>query len=627
MSRAQPAFDGARETVWTSPHAALVHKIFVITPEDRFERLPRAGHGGQSRFVFAGRLDNREELGAALRIDPPDLRTMADGTLCLAALERWSREAPPRLEGSFAFALWNETEHTLMLCRDKMGGRPLFYHRNEGFIAFATTFNGLFCLPQVPRAIDEVVLGDILALNTFEQRRTIYRDVLRVPSGCYAVCDAKGMRLETYWTPQRRPLGLKRHEDYVEAAREHLDNAVRPMLRSERPVAVQCSSGLDSPAVAATAARILAPARLAVIVRVPPAALRLPDSDLRCLHEGAGVRALAAMHPNMDVTEVDDDGLHAIDREPALRFALNGLPVFNPLNHGWLSGTVDAAVRGGHRVFLEGGWGNFSLTWGRNSSLHWHLLRGRPVRLLRELLALRRVSGQPLTDIFGHRVLRRLAPAWLQRWRRRQRGQGVGLEHGGFVDPQFLREHDLEERVRTLGGWQNGRVDADPFVARSKWLVRSNEIGRDWQGQTPAFLGLEKRTPLGDPRLIEFCLNVPEEHYLRGGWSRALARDVLADRAPPEIYANRKVGVQSPDWFTRLSLQRDLIQRDVQRIAASPLASRMIDMRRLRAAVDNWPATPEEAEARRAELAAGLTRAMQIGRFICWVEGGNAGPV
>ncbi len=66
----------------------------------------------------------------------------------------------------------------------------------------------------------------------------------------------------------------------------------------------------------------------------------MANSELRCLDEGPGVRALAAMHPNMDVTEIDDGGLHPIDHNPALRFAINGMPVLNPLNHGWLSGTI-----------------------------------------------------------------------------------------------------------------------------------------------------------------------------------------------------------------------------------------------------------------------------------------------
>ncbi|MEI9803380.1 MAG: hypothetical protein WDN48_01580 [Pseudolabrys sp.] len=148
-----PFSTGARETAWSSPHAALIHRLFAITPEDRFERQPRAGLGGHGRLVFAGRLDNREELADALGIAPAALREMAVSALCLAAIERWRLDAPALLEGGFAFALWKESERTLLLCRDKMGGRPLFYHRADGFIAFATTFNGLFC-PSASAARD-----------------------------------------------------------------------------------------------------------------------------------------------------------------------------------------------------------------------------------------------------------------------------------------------------------------------------------------------------------------------------------------------------------------------------------------------------------------------------------------
>lgn len=624
MARALPDFDGAKTKAWTSRYAGLAHRLFIITPEDRLEQQPLAGHGGRSRLVFAGRLDNRESLADELGLTSARLRETADGALCLAAIERWDLEAPARLIGGFAFALWIEDQRRLLLCRDPMGGRPLFYHRGRDFVAFSNAFNPLLALPQVPREIDEVALGDVLALNTFEQTRTIYRGVHRVPSGCYAVWNGEDMKVTAHWTPRRRVLGLKRHEDYVEAAREHLDRAVRPMLRSERPIAVQCSGGLDSPAVAATAARLLTPARLTVVTRVPPAALRGPDAPGRRFNEGPAVRALAAMHPNMDVIEVDDEGLHPVDLYPAMRFAINGVPVFNPLNHGWFSGTIDRVRSGGHRVLLDGGWGNFSLSWGANTSLHWHLLNGSLGRLAHEVLATSRVNRRPLWAVLRRRVLRRLEPDWLQRLLRRRRGLGEGLAHGGFVDPDFLRENNLAGRIAAIGGWRIGRADIDPFVARSQWLVRSNEIGRDWTGQAPAFMGHEKRDPLGDPRLIEFCLNVPEEHYLRDGWTRALARDVIADRTPPEIHANLKFGVQNAEWFHRLSLQRESMLQDIERIAASPLASRMIDMKRLRAALGDWPANAGEAEPFKAELAAGLTRAMQIGRFICWFEGGNA---
>ncbi len=81
MARAQPAFDGARETTWSSPGAALVHKLFAITPEDRRERQPCAGFGGHGRFVFAGRPDNREGLGGALGIAAAASLEIADRAL------------------------------------------------------------------------------------------------------------------------------------------------------------------------------------------------------------------------------------------------------------------------------------------------------------------------------------------------------------------------------------------------------------------------------------------------------------------------------------------------------------------------------------------------------------------
>jgi asparagine synthase (glutamine-hydrolysing) len=618
MARGLPQFDGGRPSSWASHHAALTHKLFVITPEDRLERQPWIGHDGQSRLVFAGRLDNREEVAAALGWSSERLAGSADGALCLAALERWEEAAPARLIGGFAFALWDESRRRLLLARDPMGGRPLFYHRGRQGLAFATSFNALFALPEIPRALDEAMIAELLLPSTMEQTRTLYQDIIRVPSGCLAVADAEGIRVEHYWTPQRRALGLRSHDDCVEAAREQLDRATRPMLRSETQVAVQCSGGLDSPAVAATAARLLAPARLTLVTRVPAAGHHPADTAKARFDEGPAVRALAAMHRNMDLILVDDDGLHPVDLDPAMRFAINGIPVFNPLNHGWFSGTVDRVRSGGHRVLLDGGWGNLTLGWGQKSSLHADLLSRSPLRVLRELLAIARVTERPFTRVLRQHVLRKLEPEWSRRWRR---GSDTVRPPGGFLNRDYW--HDHGQRLVENRALRFGRMDPDPFVARSRMLIRSNEIGRDWTGQAPAFLGHEKRDPLGDPRLIEFCLNVPESHYLRNGWPRALIRDAIADRTPPEIHANLKFGVQDAEWFHRLGLQREAIAKDVERFASSPLAARVIDIPRMRALLADWPADAAAAQSRKNDLANGLTRATQIGRFICWVEGVN----
>ena len=170
---------------------------------------------------------------------------MADGALCLTAIERWGEDAAAHLFGAFVFACWNERDRRLLLCRDPMGERCLYFHSGANFIAFATTIDALHALPEVPYALDETVVGDRLANNPFEARRTIYRGIDRVRPGEIVVCAGRDTTMRRYWQPRRRALGLKSHGDCVEAAREQLDRAVARTLRSAQPVAISASGGLD----------------------------------------------------------------------------------------------------------------------------------------------------------------------------------------------------------------------------------------------------------------------------------------------------------------------------------------------------------------------------------------------
>ena len=153
-----------------------------------------------------------------------------------------------------------------------------------------------------------------------------------------------------------------------------------------------------------------------------------------------------------------------------------------------------------------------------------------------------------------------------------------------------------------MGGWNDERKWGDPFDMRAHWLINSGGLARDIVAQMHALRGYELRNPLADPRLIEFCLNVPEEHYLRDGRPRALQRDAIADRVPAEIYNNYKFGEQVPEWFDRLSARRGNVLADIERIARSPLASRAIDIDGLRRAAQNWPADARAAEGGRPQV-------------------------
>ncbi len=539
------------------------------------------------------------------------------------AIERWGEDAPAHLFGAFTFACWNERDRRLLLCRDPMGERCLYFHSGANFIAFATTIGALHALPNVPRALDETVVGDRLANNPFEARRTVYRGIERVHAGEIVLCAGGDVTIRRYWQPQRRTLGLKSHDDCVEAAREQLDRAVARTLRSAQPVAISASGGLNSSGVAATAARLLAPGRLAVYTRVPPPGFNPPETVRTYYSERSKVAALAGMHPNMDVSFVDDAGLHAFDSEPFRAISAMRFPIGTPHNLGWFAQLDDRVAANGHHVLLTGQPGNLSLGWLGQNLLDQLVARGSWLQAAREVFARRRVTGRSVVATVRTSILSPRWPAALRWVRRRWQGVGEGNEHNTFLSPAFAREHRLVERIRDIGGWSDKVMGRDPFEARAYWLINARAQGRDLRGQMLATRGIEVREPLGDARLVEFCLNVPEEHYLRDGRPRALQRDVIADRVPPEIYNNYKFGEQVPEWFDRLSARRDGLLADIERIARSPLASHAIDVDGLRRAAQNWPADAQAANTAGPKFRYGVARAVAVGNFICWFEGGN----
>ncbi|HXU94723.1 MAG TPA: hypothetical protein VFP33_13815, partial [Gallionella sp.] len=124
---------------WAEGGAALLIRQRIVTREDLAERQPLGGGGGKRVLVYDGRLDNREEIAAALGVRLNG-ETVPDGHLLLAALERWGEQALPRLIGDFALALWDKENRKLLLARDQMGRRTLYYHHGGNFVAFATTY-------------------------------------------------------------------------------------------------------------------------------------------------------------------------------------------------------------------------------------------------------------------------------------------------------------------------------------------------------------------------------------------------------------------------------------------------------------------------------------------------------
>ena len=588
---------------------------------------PLVSRGGRTLFAALARLDNREELGAALGFAPAELARLSDADLLLRMFEDYGEAGVARCLGAFAFALWDPDTRALILGRDCLGNKPLFYHCGRGFVAFATTLGALLALPDVPREIDDVALAHFMALDMSEGPRTFYRGIERVPSRGLVTIDGASPRHRHYWTPNLdAPPPYRREDDYIARARELFDQAIAAATRDTPHVAISTSGGLDSSAIAATAARLGAAQSITCFTMLPPPGTQIDVGPLKYLDERDKVSALARMHPQLGVRWLAPASLHPFDEDYTRFFARANLPVFGPLAHGWYAHLSDAVTAAGHGALLVGNYGNFGLSWDGHFALLALLRAGAWREFGHELRATARQNGRSLVRTFAGGVLMPGAPAALRRAIYRVRGRNPdSVAQYSALNPAFIAEHGLVRRWNTPGfdpwfggdGWQPARF-------RARMMFDRNQVSRDLGGMAEEINGFETRDPHRDRRLLEFALSVPEPMFSRDGIPRAFARKVFADRLPPDILNERRRGAQVPDWFRRLQARRHNIAAEIERIDASPLVRRLIDVPRLKRLIAQWPKDEQAAETRAPEYRLALTRGIHIGQFVRWVERANA---
>jgi asparagine synthase (glutamine-hydrolysing) len=180
---------------------------------------------------------------------------------------------------------------------------------------------------------------------------------------------------------------------------------------------------------------------------------------------------------------------------------------------------------------------------------------------------------------------------------------------------------DLPGQLREDGFDPTHSTRGTSAQLRAHQIFDQLQISRDqiaMQGHS-----LETRDPYGDRELIEFSLTIPETLFLRDGVPRWYARQLFADRLPREILDETRKGEQAPDWFESLNVRRPLIEAEIERLEASRLASRLLDMPRLKQLIADWPSDTRAADAQMPAYRLALDRAVHVGQFIRWVERGN----
>lgn len=593
--------------------SAVAHRQRIVTPEDRDERQPWPAWGGRGWVCFAGRLDDRAALARGLGLDRPD--EAPDGLLACRALERWGEDAPRHLLGDYALAAWHGGERRLILAADPLGARTVYYARQGDLVLLSSNLRALLASPQISRALDERYIADFMAMNWGDDDGTFYRDIRKVlPGTALVITQDRIQTVETHCFDPERRLTFKKDSDYVEAAREILDQTVKDRLRAVGPVPISASGGLDSACVAVSAHGLGAPVTL--LCAVPEPGLPIFETGGGYTDERPFVEALAAAYPGMraefhppspDVDWSPDSLSMTAACASAVRL---------PQQMAWFEGVNRRAVAMGADSYLTGLIGNRSLTWDGRLSLSDMLRRGQVLRVARELVLgsrgnLRRLGG--LTKAF---VLPRLRGA---RYRLDDLAAFSPLR-SGVVD-----EYRMMDRLRERGNDPGFIFPGDSRQVRIHQFKRNRGFMRACQFEGIRTIhGLDLTMPLGDVRMMEFCLAIPDNQYLRNGTDRYLARRLLRGAGAPLVVAdNRRRGRQHPEWFAHLAQSRAALPAQIERLRRSPVARRLIDIERLDHLVATCPTDAAMAQRHFSTYSVLLYGALNVGSFIAWAEGTN----
>ena len=506
-----------------APGAVFGHGRFFTTSEAAAEVQPESF--GPWLTTADARIDNRADLAATLGV--ADVGTVGDAEFITKAVARWGSNAADRLHGDFAWAAWNAEAKELLLARDFLGHRPLYYAVHGSKVAFSSELQGVLQLPWVDRTVDKDALIDWRIENPECTSSSIVRAVRRVPPACVARIVGGRVEIRRYWEPKniRVDRGMTLAQA-VDGARKQFDAAVAARLRTQLPVACTLSGGLDSSSVAVTI-RHLRPQRKLPAFSLDFAGYPLADErefQQAVVDQGGYEWIRVPAEPN-----------HPWHDIPAMVDAAGG-PYTNV--HGtFLAGLLREAGRTGPTVLLDGSEGDNAVWHGHFFGVNL-LLSGRWFQFAR--FARAHPAGRSIGPLgrlwtFGLRPVLPATPRWVTRVRQRVGKSGAIGEAWGTQDLPKRLAGDVRRRLRQCRptNWSSAR--SDEVMHRRGMATGAVEELLRFLDAWSARAGIEHRSPFFDRRFVEFCLSVPSRHRNRNGLTRYFFRGAMADRLPRQI--------------------------------------------------------------------------------------------
>ncbi len=499
-------------------------------------RQPIANEDGSVWTVFNGEIYNYPDLRAELEAKGHRFRTGTDTEVLVHLYEEHGDAFVERLNGMFAIALWDDRRRRLLVLRDRLGEKPLYYTVDRDRIAFCSEIKSLLQVPGVGREVSPDALHAYLTFQYNPGRRTIFRDVQRLKPGAMLVIDATGVQERTYWEVPAEPGPDWSEARWIDEVRELLRDAVRRRLLSEVPLGAFLSGGIDSSTVVGLMAGLVDHP-----VKTFSVGFAIGGGYDEREHAERVARHFGTEHRTLVVDSVDVERLlartvHSLD-EPVADFA--AIPTFLISEFARRHVTVVLTGEGADELFA--GYDHYRLasllgTYGRLPGGVRRLLSAvggpfAPPRLAKALAAgaLDPAAGYVLTKaVFRPADVEDVLAPGL-------RAELNGARRYAEFERLFARAARLEPLNRYL------------LADLATWLPEDLLMKVD---KTSMSVSLEARVPFLDHRLVELVAGMPAALKWRGGGKWLLKR-IARGLLPDAIIDRPKHGFRLPldRWF------------------------------------------------------------------------------
>src|SRR5687767_262544 len=514
----------------------LSHRRLAIVDITTAGEQPMTNEDGSVWVAFNGEIYNHASLRPGLESKGHQYRSRCDTETIIHQYEEDGERVVEKLHGMFAFAIWDKKKQELLLARDRLGIKPLYYASTSRGLVFGSEIKSLFASGYLQPAFNEEVLPEFLSTRFVSGDDTFFQGVRKLLPGHLLTWSAeKGIRTRRYWqlpSPSADANDLS-FDALAKDLRARLEASVESHLMSDVPLGVFLSGGLDSSALAAMMSRqVRDPIQSFSVGFAEEEANELPYARM-------AAKAIGAQHRDVTVTPSQFFNAlpHLVWHEDEPIAFPSSVPLYFVARLARDHVKVVLTGEGADELFL--GYNRYRVTaWNHRLGRGWQHLPG-PLR----------AGARRLSEGLPGRVGRYAARSFLARGSHPRdlfyenfSVFSQGLQERLLADPSRLAEDPYTEGLGYYNSAAGGPLDRMSAADLQTYLV---ELLMK-QDQMSMAASIESRVPFLDTAFAEYAVSLPASFKLRGWRTKAVLREAVAKLIPPAILTRKKMGFPVP---------------------------------------------------------------------------------